>query len=64
MYGVQEQLARLQTRLDDRQHTKAEAEAKRQQARDQLEEIKRQYSNITGQDRKDKANGEPGVAWC
>ncbi|KAI4832920.1 hypothetical protein KUCAC02_015856, partial [Chaenocephalus aceratus] len=25
-------------------------------ARDQLEEIKRQYSNITGQDRKDKAN--------
>ncbi|KAK1885678.1 Coiled-coil domain containing protein 40 [Dissostichus eleginoides] len=56
MYGVQEQLARLQTRLDDRQHTKAEAEAKRQQARDQLEEIKRQYSNITGQDRKDKAN--------
>ncbi|KAK5927122.1 hypothetical protein CgunFtcFv8_022641 [Champsocephalus gunnari] len=56
MYGVQEQLARLQTRLDERQHTKAEAEAKRQQARDQLEEIKRQYSNITGQDRKDKAN--------
>ncbi|KAJ4944290.1 hypothetical protein JOQ06_012834 [Pogonophryne albipinna] len=56
MYGVQEQLARLQARLDERQHTKAEAEAKRQQARDQLEEIKRQYSNITGQDRKDKAN--------
>ncbi|XP_010775222.1 coiled-coil domain-containing protein 40, partial [Notothenia coriiceps] len=56
MYGVQEQLARLQTRLDERQHTKAEAEAKRQQARHQLEEIKRQYSNITGQDRKDKAN--------
>ncbi|KAF3851908.1 hypothetical protein F7725_005263, partial [Dissostichus mawsoni] len=59
MYGVQEQLARLQTRLDDRQHTKAEAEAKRQQARDQLEEIKRQYSNITAKTERTKPTVSP-----
>ncbi|XP_063739147.1 coiled-coil domain-containing protein 40-like isoform X2 [Eleginops maclovinus] len=56
MYTVQEQLARLQTKLDDHHQNKAEAEAKRQQAKAQLEEIKRQYSNISSQDRKDKAN--------
>ncbi|XP_051240947.1 coiled-coil domain-containing protein 40 [Dicentrarchus labrax] len=56
IFGVQEQLARLQTKLEDRQHTKAEAEAKRLQALDQLKAMKSQFSSNTNQDRKAKAN--------
>ncbi len=58
MFRIQEQLARLQTRLEDRHHTKAQAEAKHQQAQDQLEAMKNQCSSITHQDSKAKANGE------
>ncbi|XP_070710661.1 coiled-coil domain-containing protein 40 [Pempheris klunzingeri] len=56
MFGVQEQLARLQTRLEDRHHTKEQAEAKHRQAQNQLEAMKSQYSIITSQDSKAKAN--------
>ncbi|XP_029295682.1 coiled-coil domain-containing protein 40, partial [Cottoperca gobio] len=56
MFRLQDQLARLQTRLDDRHHNKAQAEAKHRQAQDQLEEMKSQYSSITSQDGKAKAN--------
>nr|XP_046258864.1 coiled-coil domain-containing protein 40 isoform X2 [Scatophagus argus] len=56
MFRIQEQLARLQTRLEDRHHTKEQAEAKHQQAQFQLEEMKSQYSNITNQDNKAKAS--------
>lgn len=58
MFRIQEQLARLQTRLEDRHNTKAQAEAKHWQAQDQLEATKSQCSSITSQDRKAKANGE------
>lgn len=58
MFRIQEQLARLQTRLEDRHHTKAQAEARHRQAQDQLEAMKSQYSIITSQDSKAKANGE------
>lgn len=58
MFRIQEQLARLQTRLEDRHQTKAQAEAKHRQAQDQLEEIKCQYSSDASQDRKARANGE------
>ncbi|XP_034400840.1 coiled-coil domain-containing protein 40 [Cyclopterus lumpus] len=56
MFRVQEQLARLQTKLDDHHHTKAQAEAKHQQVQDQLESMKSQYSRISSQNGKAKAN--------
>lgn len=58
MFRIQELLARLQTRLDDRHQTKAQAETKHQQAQEQLEAVKRQHSSVTSQDGKAKANGE------
>ena len=63
MFRVQELLTRLQSRLDDCHQTKAQAEAKHQQAQDQLEAVKRQHSRVTSQDGKAKANGEtdPGL---
>lgn len=63
MFRIQERLARLQTRLEDRNHTKAQAEAKHLQAQDQLEAMKSQYSSITSQDSKAKANGETVTIW-
>ncbi|KAM8880531.1 coiled-coil domain-containing protein 40 isoform 2-T3 [Spinachia spinachia] len=56
MFRIQEQLARLQTRLDGHHHTKAQAEAKHQQAQDQLEAMKNQCARITGQNGKAKAH--------
>ncbi|KAM7418487.1 hypothetical protein PAMA_015890 [Pampus argenteus] len=56
MFRIQEQLARLQTRLEDRHQTKAQAEAKRKQTQDQLEAMKRQYSSNSSQDNKARAN--------
>lgn len=58
MFKIQEQLARLQTRLEDRNHTKAQAEVKHREAQDQLEATKSQYSSIVNQDSKAKTNGE------
>lgn len=58
MFKIQEHLARLYTRLEGHHQTKAQAEAKHRQAQDRLDEIKSQFSNITSQDRKAKANGE------
>lgn len=58
MFRIQENLARLYTRLEDHHQTKAELEAKHRQTQDRLEEIKGQFSNITNQDSKTKANGE------
>ncbi|XP_037328820.2 coiled-coil domain-containing protein 40 isoform X2 [Pungitius pungitius] len=56
MFRIQEQLARLQTRLETHHHTKAQAEAKHQQAQDQLEAMKSQFARITCQNEKAKAN--------
>ncbi|XP_044044651.1 coiled-coil domain-containing protein 40 [Siniperca chuatsi] len=56
MFRIQEQLARLQTRLEDRHHTKAQAEAKHRQAQDRLEAMRNQCSSITSQYSKAKAN--------
>lgn len=58
MFKIQEQLARLQTRLEDRNHTKAQAEVKHREAQDQLEAVRSQYSTIVSQDSKVKTNGE------
>ncbi|XP_047435311.1 coiled-coil domain-containing protein 40 isoform X2 [Mugil cephalus] len=55
MFRVQEQLARMQNRLEDRHKTKSQAEAKHRQAQDQLEATKSQYASITSQDRGLKA---------
>ncbi|XP_038570330.1 coiled-coil domain-containing protein 40 isoform X2 [Micropterus salmoides] len=56
MFRIQEQLARLQTRLEDRHHTKTQAEAKHQQAQDQLAAMRNKWSSITSQNSKAKAN--------
>ncbi|KAF0037900.1 hypothetical protein F2P81_010774 [Scophthalmus maximus] len=45
MSVIQEQLARLHTRLEDHHQTKAQAEAKCRQAQDQLEEVKGHHSS-------------------
>lgn len=58
IFKIQEQLARLKTKMEDRHHTKAQAEAKHRQTQDQLEAIKSQHSSITSQESKAKANGE------
>ena len=58
VFDIQEQLVRLQTRLEDRHQTKAQAEAKHRQAQDQLEAMKSQYSSNTSQESNARANGE------
>lgn len=58
IYRVQENLARLQDKLDDLHQTKAEAEAKHHQALDQLEVTKSQFSSTTNQHKKANINGE------
>lgn len=57
-FGVQEQLVKLQTRLDDRNQNKAQAEARHQQAQDQLEAMKSEYSSNTNQESKARTYGE------
>ena len=54
LFNVQQQLVRLQTRLEDRPPTKA----KHRQAQDQLEAMKSHYSSNTSQESKARANGE------
>lgn len=56
IYRVQENLARLQDKLDDLHQTKAEAEAKHHQALDQLEVTKSQFSSTTNQHKKANIN--------
>ncbi|XP_040892417.1 coiled-coil domain-containing protein 40 [Toxotes jaculatrix] len=56
MFNIQEQVARLHSRLDDRHQTKAQAEAKQRQAQDQLEAMKSHYSSTTSQYSKAKTN--------
>ena len=58
MFRIQEQLARLQIRLEDRHQTKALAEAKHRQAQDQLEAMKSHYSSTASQANTVKAHGE------
>lgn len=58
MFRTQEHLARLYTRLEDYHQTKAQVEVKHRQAQDDLETMKNQFSNITSQDSKAKANGK------
>ncbi|KAI3352756.1 hypothetical protein L3Q82_019334 [Scortum barcoo] len=54
MFRIQEQLARLQTRLEGRHH--ANAEDKRRQAQTQLEAVKDKFSSITSQCSKANAS--------
>ncbi|XP_068607034.1 coiled-coil domain-containing protein 40 [Brachionichthys hirsutus] len=62
MFGVQEQLARRQSQLEDLHLRKTQAEAKRQQAQDQdqdqdqLKERKAKFNSTTRQHKKDKAS--------
>ncbi|TKS69266.1 Coiled-coil domain-containing protein 40 [Collichthys lucidus] len=56
MFRIQEQLARLQTKLEGLHHSKAEVEAKHQKTQDQLEEMKGHFSRVTSQDSRAKAN--------
>ncbi|XP_059199638.1 coiled-coil domain-containing protein 40 [Centropristis striata] len=56
MFRVQEQLARLQNKQDERHHTKTQAEAKHQQTQDQLEALRSQFSTASSQDTKAKAS--------
>ncbi|XP_010732432.3 coiled-coil domain-containing protein 40 [Larimichthys crocea] len=56
MFRIQEQLARLQTKLEGLHHSKAEVEAKHQQTQDQLEAMKGHFSRVTSQDSRAKAN--------
>ncbi|XP_049428773.1 coiled-coil domain-containing protein 40 [Epinephelus fuscoguttatus] len=56
MFRTQEHLGRLQTRLDDRHHTKAQAEAKHQQTQDQLGVMKSHHSSISNRAIKAKAD--------
>ncbi|KAM7009676.1 coiled-coil domain-containing protein 40 [Tautogolabrus adspersus] len=56
MFRVQEQLARLQNRLEDRHHNKAQAEAEHLQIQDQLRVMKSQYSSSSSQNNKAKSN--------
>lgn len=58
MFQLQEQLARLHGRLEDRHQTKAQAEAKHRQVQAQLETQKSQFSTATNRDRQAKASGE------
>ncbi|XP_028993575.1 coiled-coil domain-containing protein 40 [Betta splendens] len=55
IFRIQEQLARLYTRLEGRNQSKAQAEAQHQQTQDRLDQMKSQFSNITIQDREAKA---------
>uniref|UniRef100_A0A3P9KYC4 Coiled-coil domain containing 40 n=1 Tax=Oryzias latipes TaxID=8090 RepID=A0A3P9KYC4_ORYLA len=48
MYKIQEQLARGQNRLEAGHQARAEAEARRLQAQDQLQETESRYSNVSG----------------
>uniref|UniRef100_A0A3Q3GDB2 Coiled-coil domain 40 molecular ruler complex subunit n=1 Tax=Labrus bergylta TaxID=56723 RepID=A0A3Q3GDB2_9LABR len=52
LFRVQEQLARLQSRLEERHQNKAQAEAKHRQIQDQLGVVKSQYSSTTNQNKK------------
>ncbi|XP_070832310.1 coiled-coil domain-containing protein 40 isoform X1 [Chaetodon trifascialis] len=56
IFKIQEHLARLQTKLEDRHHTKAQAEAKHWQSGNQLEAMKSQHSSTSSQESKAKAN--------
>ncbi|XP_068178034.1 coiled-coil domain-containing protein 40 isoform X2 [Antennarius striatus] len=56
MFRIQEQLARLQTRLEEHHHAKSQAEAEHRQAQDRLEETKSQHSGITHRHLKAKAS--------
>ncbi|KAK2815627.1 hypothetical protein Q5P01_026094 [Channa striata] len=56
VFRLQEQLARVHTRLEEHHRTKTEAEAKRHQAQDRLEERKSQHSRLTNQNTKAKAS--------
>nr|XP_020451651.1 coiled-coil domain-containing protein 40 isoform X1 [Monopterus albus] len=56
MFRIQEQLARLYNKLEDRNQTKTQAEAKHWQAQVQVEAVKSQYSSGTSQDTKAKAS--------
>uniref|UniRef100_UPI003AAAC844 coiled-coil domain-containing protein 40 n=1 Tax=Centroberyx gerrardi TaxID=166262 RepID=UPI003AAAC844 len=56
LYGVQEQLARLQARLEDSHHSTAQAAAERRQAQDRLEAVKGQYHSTTSQASKERTH--------
>lgn len=57
MYKIQEQLARGQNRLEAGHQARAEAEARRLQAQDQLQETESRYSNVSGLNSQATAKG-------
>ncbi|XP_069386026.1 coiled-coil domain-containing protein 40-like isoform X2 [Paralichthys olivaceus] len=56
MFRIQEQLARLHTRLEEQHQNKAQAETEYRQAQDQLEAGNSRFSNISSQHSKAKAD--------
>ncbi|KAM4750889.1 coiled-coil domain-containing protein 40 [Anableps anableps] len=54
LFRTQEKLARAENKLHDSQQAKANAEAQRQHAQDQLEQTKSKYSNIFSQSNQAK----------
>ncbi|XP_030600776.1 coiled-coil domain-containing protein 40 isoform X2 [Archocentrus centrarchus] len=56
VYQVQERLAGLQNKLDNRRQTKTQAEAKQQQSLQQLEEMKSKHSSMASKLCKAKAS--------
>lgn len=58
MFRIQEQLARVHTRLEEQHQNRAQAETEYRQAQDQLEAGNSHFSNISSQHSKAKADGE------
>jgi hypothetical protein len=58
LYGIQQELARLQACLEGRHETNAQAAAQRRQAQDQLEGVRSQYRTTASQAGKQRSHGE------
>ncbi|KAM6971912.1 coiled-coil domain-containing protein 40 [Aplochiton taeniatus] len=56
LYGVQQELARLQASLEERHETNTQAAAQRRQAQEQVEGVRVQYRNTVGQASKQRTH--------
>ncbi|CAB1344879.1 unnamed protein product [Coregonus sp. 'balchen'] len=56
LYGIQQELARLQACLEDRHETNTQAAAQRRQAQDQLEGVRSQYRTTASQASKQRSH--------
>ncbi|XP_045068914.1 coiled-coil domain-containing protein 40 [Coregonus clupeaformis] len=56
LYGIQQELARLQACLEDRHETNTQAAAQRRQAQDQLEGVRSQYRTTASQAGKQRSH--------